>query len=61
MSNILQEDQVIGCDACNKEALIFQEEGNFCLNCWQDRTEPDITVRDDRVNLAVTIKKYMLE
>ena len=31
------------CDVCNQEAVIFQDEGNFCLNCWQDRTEPKIT------------------
>jgi hypothetical protein len=32
----------INCDLCGHEAFIFQEEGNFCLNCWQDRTEPNI-------------------
>jgi hypothetical protein len=31
------------CDVCNQEAVIFQDEGNFCLDCWQDRTEPRIT------------------
>ncbi len=31
------------CDICNQEAFIFQHEGNFCLNCWQDRTEPQIS------------------
>ena len=30
------------CDGCGGEAYIFQEEGNFCLNCWQVRTEPEI-------------------
>ena len=33
------------CDVCKDEAFIFQDEGNFCLECWQRRTEPDITVR----------------
>ena len=36
-------NQTILCDACGHEASIFQEEGNFCLECWQDKTEPDIT------------------
>jgi hypothetical protein len=39
---LLSEDGTITCDVCGQEALIFQEEGNFCLNCWQERTEPDI-------------------
>ena len=38
----LPREQRILCDVCNQEAFIFQDEGNFCLNCWQDRTEPDI-------------------
>jgi hypothetical protein len=37
----------IACDSCEQEAFIFQEEGNFCLQCWQERTEPDINVKDD--------------
>ena len=40
--SILAREKWIICDICNQEAFIFQEEGNFCLNCWQDRTEPDI-------------------
>jgi hypothetical protein len=36
--------QTVLCDACGDEASIFQEEGNFCLDCWQERTEPYITV-----------------
>lgn len=39
---ILTEGVRILCDVCNEEAFIFQEEGNFCLNCWQERTEPQI-------------------
>jgi predicted secreted protein len=35
------------CNSCDQEAFIFQEEGNFCLQCWQERTEPSITVRDN--------------
>lgn len=31
----------IGCIACRKtEAAIFQIDGDFCLDCWQERTEP---------------------
>jgi hypothetical protein len=42
--SILSTEVRIMCDVCNnQEALIFQDEGNFCLNCWQDRTEPHIT------------------
>ena len=33
----------IKCDICDQEAFIFQEEGNFCLSCWQNRTEPNIS------------------
>ena len=35
------------CDACGEEALIFQDEGNFCLACWQGRTEPEILLEQD--------------
>jgi hypothetical protein len=31
------------CDTCYKEAFIFQDEGNYCLKCWQERTEPHVT------------------
>ena len=33
----------IVCDVCKVEASIFQDEGNFCLECWQQRTEPNIS------------------
>ena len=36
------EELKIWCDVCGEEAFIFQEEGNFCLNCWQERTESEI-------------------
>jgi hypothetical protein len=39
---VLIKELKIYCDVCGEEAFIFQEEGNFCLNCWQERTEPDI-------------------
>jgi len=41
---IVVPKEIVFCDACGKEAFIFQDEGNFCLNCWQERTEPYITV-----------------
>jgi hypothetical protein len=43
--NVTSYEYRINCDACDQEALIFQVEGNFCLNCWQDRTDPNITQR----------------
>jgi hypothetical protein len=36
------EEKSITCDLCGQEAAIFQEEGNFCLQCWQERTEPRV-------------------
>ena len=31
------------CCNCNKaEAEIFQVDGEFCLSCWQEKTEPII-------------------
>jgi len=44
MFEIEPEQRTVLCDACDKEALIFQDEGNYCLDCWQERTEPYITV-----------------
>jgi hypothetical protein len=40
--SITSRENRINCDICNKEAFIFQDEGDFCLKCWQDRTEPNI-------------------
>jgi hypothetical protein len=29
------------CDICEiRLASIFQEDGNYCLECWQERTHP---------------------
>jgi len=39
---VIEAEVDIFCDGCGEEASIFQEEGNFCLNCWQQRTEPEI-------------------
>jgi hypothetical protein len=31
------------CESCDNEpADIFQVEGNYCLDCWQKRTYPNI-------------------
>jgi len=35
-------EEGVFCDICGYEAFIFQEEGSFCLNCWQAWTEPNI-------------------
>jgi hypothetical protein len=40
---VISTENKINCDICDQEAVIFQDEGNFCLNCWQDRTEPNIS------------------
>ena len=40
---IIPTENKINCDICDQEAFIFQEEGNFCLSCWQNRTEPNIS------------------
>ena len=40
---MLSREVMVICNTCHGEAFIFQDEGNFCLNCWQDRTEPHIT------------------
>jgi hypothetical protein len=40
---IISTENKISCDTCHQEAFIFQEEGNFCLSCWQNRTEPNIS------------------
>jgi len=39
---LASEEKLITCDLCGQEAVIFQEVGNFCLQCWQERTEPQI-------------------
>lgn len=37
--------EIVHCETCRNEAFIFQTEGNYCLICWQERTEPNITIR----------------
>ena len=43
---VLVEQVTIRCDVCRDDAYIFQDEGNFCLECWQERTEPCITIKE---------------
>jgi hypothetical protein len=32
----------LACNRCRKNvAEIFQESGEFCLSCWQERTYPN--------------------
>ena len=34
---------IISCAICRKgEAAIFQAEGDYCVNCWQEMTHPKI-------------------
>jgi hypothetical protein len=36
---------LIGCEVCHeKEAVIFHMEGDFCIECWQEKTEPDFSI-----------------
>jgi len=35
------EDEI--CDKCLREkAELFQATGEYCLNCWQSMTHPDV-------------------
>ena len=35
------KNRIFFCDSCKiKLAKIFQEEGDYCLECWQERTYP---------------------
>jgi len=35
------KDHILFCNNCKiKLAKIFQEEGDYCLECWQERTYP---------------------
>jgi len=36
-------DNISSCIACDDNpADIFQDEGNYCLDCWQKRTYPNL-------------------
>ena len=50
----LPEEVMIFCDICTLEAVIFQEEGNFCLDCWQERTHPHITIKSIFESYAIS-------
>jgi hypothetical protein len=35
------KNHILLCNSCKiKLAKIFQEEGDYCLECWQERTYP---------------------
>jgi len=36
-------DTVLRCDSCGvKWVDIYQDEGNYCMDCWQNRTYPNM-------------------
>ncbi len=36
-------DNDYSCNSCNEKAAdIFQAEGNYCLECWQKLTHPNL-------------------
>ena len=47
------------CNWKNAEAEVFHLDGEFCLICWQERTEPDIAIRDQQLT-AFTLKEKVI-
>lgn len=42
-SNEDTDDNISSCNICDdKPADIFQIEGDYCLDCWQNRTYPNL-------------------
>ena len=42
------------CENCKEEdAVIFHDSGEFCIDCWNERTHPDIPLP------AVQMRKLM--
>jgi hypothetical protein len=38
-----KNEKISSCDTCDdKPAEIFQVEGDYCLDCWQERTYPNL-------------------
>ena len=38
-----KDGNISWCNSCDdKPADIFQDEGNYCLDCWQKRTDPNL-------------------
>jgi hypothetical protein len=38
-----RDDNISSCYTCDdKPAQIFQDEGDYCLDCWQERTYPNL-------------------
>jgi len=36
------QSEVPRCNWCFKKAEIFQVTGDYCLQCWQEETHPDV-------------------
>ncbi|MGI0026165.1 MAG: hypothetical protein ACREA4_13600 [Nitrososphaera sp.] len=32
----------LDCNSCDRRAEIFQAEGEYCLQCWQEVTHPNV-------------------
>lgn len=38
-----QDEDPLNCEYCSeKKAEIFQVTGDYCLDCWQQETYPDV-------------------
>jgi hypothetical protein len=33
------------CEVCNNEVEIFNVLGNYCVDCWDKKTHPEINAR----------------
>jgi protein-arginine kinase activator protein McsA len=43
VDDIKNSSSSVWCNNCNnKLAEIFQDEGNYCTECWQSRTHPNL-------------------
>ena len=41
-------DTVLCCDSCGVNQVdIYQDEGNYCVDCWQNRTYPNPQYNDE--------------
>ncbi len=38
-----KDDKVSYCNNCGvKRAEIYQDEGDYCIDCWQEQTHPNL-------------------
>jgi len=43
VGDIKDNSNSVWCNSCNyKLADIFQDEGNYCTECWQSETHPNV-------------------